>query len=82
MTFKKPNFQFSKEPTHSQSKVIPHHHDALHSTTITLPQGLDEIGIFFFRVGLQPLLELVEYNQHLQPECPVLAAMSPRYLSG
>ena len=77
VTFEKSNFQFSQEPTHRHPEVIPHHHDALHLASVTLPQGLHQIAVLFFFLGVQPLLELVEHDQHLfahrdalpSPEC-------------
>ena len=84
LTFNKPNFQFPQEPTHRHPEVIPHHHDALHSATVALPQGLHQIGVFFFLLGVQPLLELVENDQHFLADRDALASpqVPPVCLSG
>ena len=60
----KVNFQFHAESSCRHPEVIPHHDDALHSITVTLPQGLYQFGVLFLLRGVQPLLKLVEDNQH------------------
>ena len=46
-------------------EVVAHHDDALHPAAVALPQGLHQFGVLFVLLGVQPLLELVEDEQHL-----------------
>ena len=46
-------------------EVVAHHDDALHPLAVALPQGFDQFRVFIDRLGMQPLLELVEDDQHL-----------------
>ena len=54
-------------------EIIPHHDDALHPAAVALPQGLHQFGVLFFLLGVQPLLELVEDDQHLLADGNALA---------
>ena len=74
VTFNETNFQFSEETTDSQPKIIPNHHDALHSSSVTLPEGLHQFGVLFFLLRVQPLLELIEDDQHLLADRNALAS--------
>ena len=79
----KSNFQLPHESDHRHPEIIPHHDDALHPAAVALPQGLHQFGVLFFLLGVQPLLELVEDDQHLlaRRECPVPGAVRPASLS-
>src|SRR5262245_1556864 len=59
------NFQRLHEPADSQPEVIPHQDDALQPLAIALPQGLHQLGVLFSPLGMEPLLELAQHQQHL-----------------
>ena len=65
LAFKKSNLQLPHEAGRRHPEVIAHHDDALYPAAIALPQGLHQVRVFFFLLGVQPLLELVEDDQHL-----------------
>ena len=50
---------------HAHPKVIAHHDDALHALAVALPQSLGQFRVLFSPLGVQPLLELVEDDEHL-----------------
>jgi hypothetical protein len=58
------NLQCVHEAGRRHPEVVPHHHHALHTATVALPQSLHEFrilfGILFGPLGVKPLLELVE----------------------
>ena len=58
-------FQFPEETADPDPKVVPHHHDALHSSAIALPQRRHQADVLFLFPGVQPLLKLVDDDQHL-----------------
>jgi len=64
LPFDKPDFQFPEETTDGQPEVVPHHDEALHVLTVALPNGLHELTVEFFFPGVEPLLELIEDDQH------------------
>jgi hypothetical protein len=59
------NFEIGQKPSHRHPKIIPHHHDALDSSTVALTKGLNQSRVVFVSLGVEPLLELVKDNQHL-----------------
>ena len=65
LPFDQPDFQIAQESADGQPKIVPDHHDALHLAPIALPQGLHQFGMLFVFLRMQPLLELVEDDQHL-----------------
>ena len=46
-------------------EVVADQDEALHVLAVALPQGLDQLGVLLRPLGVQPLLELVEHQQHL-----------------
>ena len=82
LAFNKPNLQFPHEAGGRHPEIIPHHDDALHPAAIALSQSLHELGVLLLLPGMEPLLELVEDEQHFfPPECPVPAARLPAFRS-
>ena len=65
LAFDKPDFQLSHEASRRHPEIVPHHHDALDSATIALPKGLNQFRVLFFLLGMEPLLELIQDDQHL-----------------
>src|SRR5207253_4097579 len=64
VTLDKPHLQCAHEASRRHAEVIPHHHNALQPPAVALPQGLHQFRAFVL-LGMQPLLELIEDNQHL-----------------
>src|SRR5262249_44945751 len=64
LAFDQPNFQLPQETGDRQPEIVPHHDKTLNASTITLAQGLDQVRVLFFPLGVQPLLELVKNHQH------------------
>ena len=46
-------------------EIIPHHHDRLDMLAVALPKGGDQFRVLLTPLGMQPLLELVQDQQHL-----------------
>ena len=65
LSFDEANFQLPHEAGRRHPEVVPHHDDALHPAAVALPQGLHQFGVPLFLLGVEPLLELVEDDQHL-----------------
>ena len=63
--FDEPNLELPQEAGHRHPEIIPHHDDALHAAAVALPQGLHQFGVLFVLLRMEPLLELVEHDQHL-----------------
>ena len=61
------HFQVPHEPACRQPEIVPHHHDRLDMLAVALPQGGDQFGVLLSSVGMEPLLELVQDQQHLLP---------------
>ena len=62
--FEQPNLQISQKPADGEPEVVAHHDDALHPPAVALPQGLHKFRVLLLLLGVQPLLELVEDDQH------------------
>ena len=79
LAFDESDLQLPHEPGHRHPEIVPHHDDALHPPAVALPQGLHQFRVLFFLLGVQPLLELVEDDQHLlaRRECPGPGAVPP-----
>ena len=63
------NFQIGEKPSHHHPEIIADHHDGLHSPTVALTKSLDQLRVVLVPPGVEPLLELVEDNQHLRTAC-------------
>jgi hypothetical protein len=60
-----PDLQRLHEPADGQPEVVAHHDEALYPAPVALPQGLHQLRALVPAPGVQPLLELVEHQQHL-----------------
>ena len=56
-----------QEPGDGHPEVVPHQHQGLHAATVALAQCLHQFGVLFLPFGVEPLLELVQDEQHLLP---------------
>src|SRR5262249_1312724 len=63
--FHKANFHCLHEPADGEPEIIPHQDEALDSSPIALSQRLHEFRIHVTLLCMEPLLELVEHQQHL-----------------
>ena len=59
------DLQVVHEPGRGHAEVVADQDQALHVLAVALPQGLDQLGVLFRPLGVQPLLELVEHQQDL-----------------
>ena len=67
------NLQALHEPANRKPEIIPHHDNALQPSAITVAQA-HEFGVRFVSPGVQPLLELVQHQQHLLARFQVTAS--------
>ena len=65
LSLNKPNFQGLHEAAHCEPEIIPHQDEGLHAASIALPQGLGQFRGLVPAMGVQPLLELVDDQEHL-----------------
>ncbi len=61
------NFQVSHETGGRHPEVVADHDDRLEVLTVAMAQGRDQLGVGLRPPGEEPLLELVEHEQHLLP---------------
>ena len=59
------DFELLHESRDAQPKIAADGQDALHPPAVALPQGLHYGGILLAAVGMHPLLEMVEHQEHL-----------------
>ena len=60
------DLQIPHESTGGEPEVVAHHDDRLDVRAVALPQGGHQLRAFHLRAGVEPLLELVEDDQHLR----------------
>ena len=65
LSLEEPDFQVAHEPARGEPEVVADHHDGLEMLAVALPQRGDQLGVGLVPPGEQPLLELVEHEQHL-----------------
>ena len=61
----KSDLQVPHEPAGGQPEIIPHHHDRLDMLAIAVPKCGDQFRVLLTSLGMEPLLELVQDQQHL-----------------
>jgi len=61
------DLQIGHEPARGEPEIVPHHDDRLEMFSIALSQGSDQFSALLTPLGMQPLLELVQDDQHLLP---------------
>ena len=59
------DLQLAHEPAGGQPEIIPDQHDRLEVLAVALPQGGDQLGVLLALPGEEPLLELVQHQEHL-----------------
>ncbi len=72
--FDQRDFQLSQEAADPQPEVVPHHHDALDPSAVTLPDRLNQLGVLFLAFAVEPLLELIQDDQYLRTQWNALSA--------
>ncbi len=65
LAFEEGDLQFPQKARRGHPEIVAHHHDALDAPAVTLAQRLDQLGVFFCPLAVEPLLELVQDDQHL-----------------
>ncbi len=59
--------QLAEEPGRGHPEIVADHHDRLDALAVAVPQRGDQLGLLLAPAGGEPLLELVEDQQHLLP---------------
>ena len=65
LPFDQSDFQVAHEPAGGEPEIIPHHHNRLNMLAIALPKGGDQFRVLLTPLGMEPLLELIQDEQHL-----------------
>jgi hypothetical protein len=63
------DFQVPHEPTGREPEIIPHQHNGLDMLAIAVPKSGDQLRVLAAALRMEPLLELVEDEQHLALRC-------------
>ena len=61
----KSDLQVPHEPAGGQPEIIPHQHNRLNMLAIAVPKSGDQFGVLLASLRMEPLLELVQDQQHL-----------------
>src|SRR6516165_9799434 len=61
------DFQFTHEPAGGEPEIIAHQHESLDPLTVALTQSGDQVRVRLTALGMEPLLELIQDQQHLPP---------------
>jgi len=67
LSFHEPDFQFPHEPGRRHPEIVSYHDDRLEVLTVALSQRGDQFRVLLTPLRMEPLLELVQDNQHLLP---------------
>ncbi len=59
------NFQVRHEPADREPEIVPDQDERLQMLAVALTQGGGQLGVFLGPPGMEPLLELVEDQEHL-----------------
>ena len=65
LAFEKSDLQIPHEPGRGHPEIIAHHHDCLDMLAIAMPKRGDQFRILLTSPGKEPLLELIQDQQHL-----------------
>ena len=65
LPFDEADLQIPHEPGRRHPEIIPHHHNRLNMLAIALTKGGDQFGVLLASLRMEPLLELVQDQQHL-----------------
>ncbi len=61
------DLQIPHEATGGEPEIVPHQHNRLRMLAIAVPKRGDQLRVLFTSLGMEPLLELVQDEQHLPP---------------
>ena len=64
LPFEKGDLQVPHEPGRRHPEIIPHHHDRLEMFAVALTKRGDQLGVLLAPLGKEPLLKLVQDQQH------------------
>ncbi len=59
------DFQLPQELSHGHPEIVADHENALQVRAVALAQGAEQIAVLNVLAAVQPLLKLIEHNQHL-----------------
>ena len=59
------DLQVPHEPAGGEPEIIPHQHDRLNMLAIAVPKSGDQFRVLLASLGMEPLLELIQDQQHL-----------------
>ena len=59
------DLQVPHEPGRRHPEIIPHQHNRLNMLAIAVPKSGDQFRVLLASLGMEPLLELVQDQQHL-----------------
>ena len=65
LPFEQADLQVPHEPAGGEPEIIPHQHDRLNMLAIAVPKSGDQFRVLLTSLGMEPLLELVQDQQHL-----------------
>ena len=65
LTFEQSDLQVPHESAGGEPEIIPHQHDRLNMLAIAVPKSGDQFRVLLTSRGMEPLLELVQDQQHL-----------------
>ena len=65
LPFDEADLQVPHEPGRRHPEIIPHHHDGLDMLAIAVTKGGDQFRVLLTPPGKEPLLELIQDQQHL-----------------
>ena len=65
LPFDKADLQIPHEPGRRHPEIIPHQHNRLNMLAIAVPKSGDQFRVLLTSLGMEPLLELVQDQQHL-----------------
>ena len=65
LPFEQADLQVPHEPGRRHPEIIPHHHDRLNMLAIAMTKSGDQFRVLLTSLGVEPLLELVQDQQHL-----------------
>ena len=78
LPFDQADFEGLHEAAHGQPEVVADHDQTLDADPVALPQGPDQFRVVLAAVCVEPLLELVDHQQHLFARREALPAAEGR----
>jgi hypothetical protein len=65
--FNQADFQFTHEPAGGEPEIIAQEHHSLNPRTVALAESGHQFRVPLIALGMEPLLELIQDQQHLAP---------------